>query len=63
MSKDETKTVESKWIGRSLSGYKATHAKTAENKGVLDQFRKATTLTAAKKILFGVKRGNSPLRK
>ena len=63
MSNKEFKQVESKWVGRSLSAYKQIHAKTAENRGVTGAFNKAQTLTAAKKILFGVKRGNSLLKK
>ena len=57
------KQVESHWIGRSLSNYKAQHRATAENRGVEHQFQKAQTLTAAKKILFGHKKGNQLLRK
>jgi hypothetical protein len=63
MSNNEFKQVESRWIGRSLSNYKAQHRGTAERKGVETQFQKAQTLTAAKKILFGHKKGNALLRK
>lgn len=42
---------------RSLENYKQMHVKTAESKGCLDLFMKARTLTEARKILFGVKKG------
>ncbi len=49
---------ESTWNGRSLSNYKIMHKATAEKKGVLNQLLAAKTLTEARKILFGYKRGN-----
>lgn len=49
---------ESSWIGRSLTNYKAIHADKAKKKGVQDAFEAAKTLTQARKILFGVKKGN-----
>ncbi len=48
----------STWCGRSLSNYKAMHAKTAANKGVTQELLSAKTLTQARKIVFGVKKGN-----
>lgn len=60
---EQFKTVENKWLGRSLSSYKALHRKTAENRGVTREFERAQTLTSARKVLFGLKRGNTPLRK
>ena len=62
MSKD-FKPVESKWIGPNLANYKSQHAKTADERGVAKEFAKAQTLTAARKVLFGTKRGSAPLRK
>ena len=59
----DTKPKESTWVGRNLSNYKAMHKKTAEDRGVAKELAKAQTLTAARKIVFGLKRGNAPLRK
>jgi hypothetical protein len=56
------KTVRYKWLGRSLRNYKAMHHATARDKGVGEAFREAKTLTEAKKILFGVKGKQKPLR-
>jgi hypothetical protein len=53
----ETKTV-GRWLGRSLTNYKAMHASTAEDKGVNVAFQAARTLTQARKILFGYKKGS-----
>lgn len=39
----------------SLDNYKAMHKEKAEGMGVLGQFMSCQTLTAAKKLLFGVK--------
>lgn len=47
------------WLGRSLDNYKRMHRNTVEKKGVIEAFTGAKTLTQAKKILFGYKRGNS----
>ena len=41
---------------RSLANYKAQHAALAKEKGVEKELEAATTLTAAKKILYGVKK-------
>lgn len=49
----------STWCGRSLENYKAIHAKTAEQKGVSHELQNARTLTAAKKVVFGIKKGNT----
>lgn len=49
---------ESEWLGRSLSNYKSMHAKTAESRGVTKELEKAQTLTQARKILFGYKKGS-----
>lgn len=40
-----------------LSNYKQMHAGTAEAMGVSIEFKLARTLTAARKILWGVKKG------
>jgi hypothetical protein len=40
---------------RSLKNYKEMHRKTADQKGVSKEFQAAATLTAARRILFGVK--------
>lgn len=47
------------WLGRSLSNYKSMHESLAKQKGVLRDFMEASTLTRAKKILFGYKRKNT----
>lgn len=52
------KKVEYNWLGRSLDNYKSQHRKTAENKGVLEQFLKTKTLTEARKVVFGYKKKN-----
>lgn len=49
---------QSEWLGRSLENYKSMHAAGAESKGVADKLRQAKTLTEARKIMFGYKRGN-----
>jgi hypothetical protein len=41
------------WKGRSLSNYKALHEATAKERGCREAFMAATTLTRARKILFG----------
>ena len=41
---------------RSLANYKSQHAALAKEKGVEKEFEAAKTLTAAKKILYGVKK-------
>ena len=46
------------WAGRSLDNYKAIHKAAAETKGVGAELAMAKTLTHAKKIVFGMKRGN-----
>lgn len=56
---DDTFKSQSTWTGRSLPNYKAMHQKTAESKGVLREFNSASTLTQAKKILFGYKKKNA----
>jgi hypothetical protein len=57
------KTTTYRWLGRSLKNYKAMHYATARDKGVFEEFRTARTITEAKKILFGVKGKQKPLRK
>jgi len=54
--KPDTKT-EYEWLGRSLSNYKSMHASTAKSKGVGPAFEAAKTLTQARKVLFGYKKG------
>lgn len=41
------------WKGRSLANYKATHEATAKERGCLEAFMAASTLTRARRILFG----------
>ncbi len=50
---------ESKWFGRSLENYKSMHAKLAQDKGVEREFQESRTLTQARKILFGYKKGQN----
>jgi len=57
MSKKDN--TDSKWFGRSLTNYKEQHTSTAKNKGVAKEFQAAPTLTQARKILFGFKKGNT----
>lgn len=42
-------------FGRSLENYKNQQRKVAESKGVLQQLLAASTLTSARKIVYGVK--------
>lgn len=42
---------------RSLENYKLQHAETAKRKGVYEMFMSAPTLTRARAILFGTKKG------
>ncbi len=44
-----------KWLGRSLENFKKEKRSLAEEKGVLDKFLSASTLTEAKKILKGIR--------
>lgn len=43
------------YFKRSLENYKTMHEKTAKDREVYERFMSASTLTAARKILFGVK--------
>ena len=45
--------------GRSLENYKSMHTKTAENKGCKEEFLACKTLTQARKVLFGMKKGQT----
>lgn len=62
MNKDE---IEAKyrpgffWAGRNLDNYKQMQAKVAASKGVSKELRDAKTLTQARKIVYGYKRGNT----
>lgn len=49
---------EGKWLGRSLDNYKSIHAPTAKAQGCSAELEAAQTLTKARKVLFGYKRGN-----
>ena len=44
------------WLGRSLPNYIATHMKLAESLGKVKELKACTTLTAARKVLYGEKR-------
>lgn len=50
---------ETQWFGRSLENYKAQQAGVAESKGVGAELRAAKTLTQARKIVYGYKKGNT----
>ena len=52
---DKTNEFESGWMGRSLKNYQRMHGETARKRKVYVQFMAATTLTKAKKILWGLK--------
>jgi hypothetical protein len=47
---------------RSLDNYKSMHDSTAKNKDVYESFMRARTLTEARKILFGTKKGQRPIK-
>ena len=59
MNEKNIKTTENGWLGRSLDNYKQMHRKSAESRGNLKEFLAATTLTQARKLAFGMKRGNT----
>lgn len=61
--KNQKYKPEYNWYGRSLDNYKKMHRNLAEGRGIGKRFQECTTLTEARKVLFGLKRGNSPLRK
>lgn len=50
---------ESTWAGRSLENYKKLHINAAKDKGNEKEFLAAKTLTAARKLAFGLKKRNS----
>lgn len=52
------KKVEYQWLGRSLENYKIQQRKVAESKNVLEQFLAAKTLTKARQIVYGIKKGS-----
>lgn len=58
MSKDDRRTKETNWRGRSLANYKSMHSEAGG-----EALAKATTLTQARKIVFGVKPGQLRLKK
>lgn len=45
--------------GRSLENYKSMHKQTAINKGVEVEFQACKTLTQARKVLWGMKKGQT----
>jgi hypothetical protein len=47
------------WLGRSLSNYKSMHAAGARSKGVYERLMEAKTLTQARKVVFGYKKGQT----
>jgi len=53
----------SEWFGRSLDNYKNLHRGAAEARGNGKAFERATTVTEARKLAFGTKRGQSPIKK
>lgn len=53
------RVYEIKWFGRNLENYKQMQSKVAESKGVLDALMNAKTLTQARKIVYGHKKGNT----
>lgn len=66
MTKEQLKQLykpESKWYGRSLDNYKKMQAKVAASNGVGEQLKNATTLTQARKIVYGVKGKQLKLKK
>lgn len=58
MEKNNKDRPDWNWLGRNLSNYKEVHAHIARDKGLEQELKAAKTLTQAKKILFGYKRGN-----
>ncbi len=62
MTKEEIKqkyNPSSNYLGRSLKNYQEMQSKAAAQKGVLEQLKAAKTLTAAKKIVYGHKKGSA----
>ena len=53
------KDQKSTWAGRSLKNYKEMQSKVAKSKGVYEALQEATTLTAARKIVYGYKSKNT----
>ncbi len=47
------------YLGRSLSGYKTTQKAVAEARGVGEKLAAAKTLTEARKIVYGYKKGHT----
>jgi hypothetical protein len=45
------------YLGRNLENYKKMHSGTAEKKKLVKELRDADTLTKARKLLFGLKKG------
>lgn len=59
MKKEETNIhrPEYEWLGRSLDNYKQMHMQVAKSKGVSEQLQNCSTLTQARKIVYGYKKG------
>lgn len=53
------RTHKGTWVGRSLENYKSMHKKTAVDKGVEKELAACSTLTKARKILWGLKSKNT----
>lgn len=54
---------ESKWYGRSLLNYKTQQESLAKRKGLTKELVNVKTLTEARKLLYGTKKGSEPKTK
>lgn len=54
---------ESNWCGRSLKNYKLMHRDSAAERDNVKAFDRCDTLTAARKLAFGLKKGQTAIKK
>jgi len=53
------KNREGGWLGRNLENYKKIQTPIARDKGVLKELQSCTTLTEARKVVYGYKKRNA----
>jgi hypothetical protein len=61
MSEDKTKKSygsAQSYLGRNLENYKKLQSSIAEKKKLVKELKEADTLTKARKLLYGLKKGN-----
>lgn len=46
------------WLGRNLNSYKSMQSNVARKKGCYEELMRASTLTEARKIVYGYKKKN-----